>query len=164
MKADKTHDSARKSASGARKGPDARNPEPKSGLAMRSRNRSRQGFTLIELLAVLAIVGVLIGLLFTLSGVVWRRTRQSRATAQLETLADILNAYRLEYATYPDGLSDIADRLPPGFDTGTNGIPLDPWKNPYAYEYRTDAPHAYTLYSHGPDGTNVLDSRIHPGR
>ncbi len=128
---------------------------------MTAENQCRQGFSLIELLAVLAVASLLAGMVFALAGAVWRNARAARAQAQMETIADLLEIYRLEYAAYPDSLADLADRFPPRYAFDEHKLPLDPWNRPY--RYATNSPHAYALLSYGPGGTNDTNRWIRFG-
>ena len=124
-------------------------------------NKAQSGFTLIELLMVMAIIGVLAGMVFALGGNVYGRSEITRAKAQMELIAQALETYKSRYFDYPwntDGdysgitLSDalLGLRDPEGNlltdepmqietlefkDDGDFQIIIDPWGMPYIYMY-----------------------------
>jgi len=116
-------------------------------------NFKKAGFTLIELMAVLIIVGILIGLVFGISGYAGRAARRGKAVAQLEEISNALEDYLADSGVYPNTLQVITGRLSSSFRFDLlTGLPLDPWKE--AYAYTTNSPYSYRLLSYGPEGTN----------
>jgi general secretion pathway protein G len=119
------------------------------------------GFTLLELLVVLAILGLLIGLvapavLHQLSGAKDKIAKQS-----IERLAGVLDLYELDVGSYPasdQGLQALISK--PSDVTNWNGpylkgegLPNDPWGHPFQYRSPSARQnHPYDLYSLGPDG------------
>jgi general secretion pathway protein G len=119
------------------------------------------GFTLLELLVVLAILGLLIGL-------VGPRVMQQFGSAKVKVahlsigrLATALDMYKLDVGIYPtteQGLQALVTR-PTGvarwsgpYMTGEN-VPEDPWGRPFVYRNPSQrAGHEYDLYSLGPAG------------
>lgn len=135
--------------------------EPEAASAAAERRRRQGGFTLLELLVVLAILGLLIGLvaprvLDILGNAKVKIARQS--IARLETVLDI---YKLDVGRYPtteQGLKALITR-PPGVANWAgpyikgDKIPQDPWGHPFHYRNPSGRPgHAYDLYSLGPTG------------
>lgn len=63
--------------------------------------RSRLAFTLIELLTVIAIIGVVAGLLLSLAGASSRVKVERRVKAELEQLVTAIESYKVKYGSYP---------------------------------------------------------------
>ena len=113
----------------------------------------RAAFTLIELLAVIAIIGVLLGMIVGLSGYAMRMSQESKAKAEIEVWSRALEEYMLEKGSFPEFLTDIEDDEIPE-DVGL----ADPWGNDYQYSRSAIHAHAFTLYSMGPDGLHGDDA------
>lgn len=103
---------------------------------MLSATRCRAGFTLLEVVVVLAILGVLAGVLFPqLAG----RTTQGQAAnlaSNLDVLADAIQTYRGDVNRYPSRLTYLPDAPPASGATDACGRPLPPglaaaWGGPY---------------------------------
>lgn len=120
------------------------------------------GFTLLEILVVIAILGLLIGLV---APAVLRQlggARVSVAKQSVERLGSVLDLYKLDIGSYPSteqGLAALA-RQPPGAPNWNgpylkgDGVPLDAWNHPYTYRNPSQrSGHDYDLCSLGPNGT-----------
>ena len=62
---------------------------------------SRNGFTLIELLTVIAIIGVIAGMIFAISGPAKVRQYRSTARGEMERIEAELENYKAKYGSYP---------------------------------------------------------------
>lgn len=135
-----------------------------------SNHRPAGAFTLVELLVAIALIGILGGLIFSISPWIFRRGDSSRANAEIEAISVALEAYRMHFGDYPQArnprqLFDALDgKLGPGvtpavlnpparpflqagqFSLGSDTLPelLDPWDNPYQYRYISREPPATT--------------------
>lgn len=121
--------------------------------------RKSRGFTLVELLVVLAILGLLAGLVGPQVMKFLGSSKTKTAALQIEDLGATLDLYRLEVGSYPstsEGLEAlVAD---PGNTPNWNGpylkksqVPKDPWGNDY--QYRSPGEHGpYDIWSLGADG------------
>lgn len=118
---------------------------------------SRDGFTLIEIIVVIAVISILAGLLLGVSKYADRATKRARAKSDVEGIANRLSDYFVENGRFPASLKDITN-MTAALSYDTNGLPLDPWGNPY--EYSISSAISYRLYSLGPDMTNDADNII----
>jgi general secretion pathway protein G len=125
-----------------------------------TRWRSVAGFTLIELLAVIALIGVLMGIVTPRLEDFLETTKVTQAIADITVIQLDVVAYSAEH-----------DSLPPDLATIGRGTLLDPWGNPYQYlNYggNTQNPQGarkdrslhplnsdFDLYSAGADGQSV---------
>jgi len=99
-----------------------------------------RGFTLIEIMVVVVIIGLLAAIVApNLIGNI-DRAAVTRAKADLRTIDNALNLYRLDNFRYPstdEGLQALVTN--PGEATAPNwkqylrSVPLDPWNNEYVY-------------------------------
>ena len=137
----------------------------------RKRRRRRGGFTLIEVMLVLVILMIL----GTLTGVAVNQAQKSAyvraATAQIGMFKTPLGGYRLDVGDFPStqqGLEALreapSDLANPDKWHGKyleEPVPLDPWDNPYQYEYpgSTDED-SFDIWSWGPDGIDGTDDDI----
>lgn len=125
------------------------------------RRRDERGFTLLELLVVLAILGLLIGLVAPAALRQLGSAKLKIAHQSIERLASVLDIYKLDVGSYPtteQGLEALLTR-PPGVTHWSgpylkgDAVPEDPWGRPFVYRMPSDRPgHDYDLYSLGPDG------------
>lgn len=116
-------------------------------------NPAKNGFTLVEMITVLAIIGILTGLVLGLAKYARRQAFTARATADLERINTALIEHKLNYGNYPEIKGSSATNLL--YTAITNYIPskftfVDPWSRAYQYIYKTNTPNTYDLYSFGP--------------
>ena len=117
------------------------------------------GFTLLEIMIVVFIVGLLATLVAPRLMGRTDEARRVKASADLATLAQALDLYRLDsgaYPTTPQGLAALVSRpttppVPRAWREGgyVDEVPPDPWGNPYVYVATADR---FVLKSLGGDG------------
>ncbi|MGH8584432.1 MAG: type II secretion system major pseudopilin GspG [Gammaproteobacteria bacterium] len=123
--------------------------------------RSLPGFTLLELLVVLAILGLLAGLVGPRIMKLFAGAQSDTVALQIKNLSTTLDAYRLDVGRYPstsEGLQALIES--PSNGARWNGpyldkkaIPKDPWGNELQYRYPGEHGE-FDLYSLGADNTD----------
>ena len=127
--------------------------EPRTGISL-SKSCCKTGFTLVELLVVVAIMGILMGLIAGIGTLAKQKAYESKTKAELQHIAKAVNDYLADNGTCPLDL-DAAFylKLPESVRDGK-----DSWGMPYIYKRLTV--NTFSLYSRGrdrqegSDGTN----------
>lgn len=125
------------------------------------RCRGDAGFTLLEILVVIAILGLLIGLVAPAALRQLGSARNSVAKQSIERISSVLDLYKLDVGSYPSsdqGLGALVQK-PSGADNW-NGpylkgdtLPMDPWNHPFVYRNPSErGGHDYDLCSLGQSG------------
>jgi general secretion pathway protein G len=121
------------------------------------------GFTLLEILVVIAILGLLIGLVAPAALRQLGGARTSIARQSIQRIGSVLDLYKLDVGSYPNteqGLGALVAQ-PAGVSTWNGpylkgeGVPADPWNHPYSYRApSTRGGHEYDLCSAGADASD----------
>jgi general secretion pathway protein G len=122
---------------------------------------ARRGFTLLEVMVVVFILGLLATIVVPRLAGRTDEARRVKAIADMKSVAQALDLYRLDAGTYPttqQGLAALVERPtappaparwnPQGY---LDRVPVDPWGRPYVY-FRSDGDR-YELRCLGADGT-----------
>ena len=128
---------------------------------IRTRPASEAGFTLVELMVVVVILGLLATEVMINVLPSQDRAMREKAKADISTLEQAVETYRLEMLTYPttaQGLQALV-QAPAGLarpDRYRDGgyvrrLPDDPWGQPYQYAYPGEHGR-FDVYSFGADG------------
>ncbi len=127
--------------------------------ALRAMNIPVRGFSLIELMIVLAIIGLLAGLV---GPQLLNRLEASKidvAETQIKMLRGALQTYRIDVGTYPTTAQGLTALMSAPDEVAEfwrgpylqDELPADPWRNPYQYEAPVDNLQGFALYSFGAD-------------
>ena len=112
------------------------------------------GFTLLELMVVLVILGLLAGMVSVRTRSYLVAGKQNTAKVEIAKIVDALEAYYAVYNHYPtneEGLAILASKSEKFPDGLLNKVPVDPWGNPYVYNYPgKNGP--FEIMSYGADG------------
>ena len=102
-----------------------------------SQRRGEEGFTLVELMVVLVIIGLLATVVLINVLPSQDKAMQTKARADIATLEQAMEMYRLDNFSYPADLNALV-QPPAGGDATryrTGGyikkLPSDPWNRPY---------------------------------
>ncbi len=124
----------------------------------RANAASCAGFTLIELIVVVAIIGLLAGLVVPQFIKQEEKATAKAVKAQIELLGTALDTFRLDVGRYPtsqEGLQAL-NQKPGGLERWDGPylkkeVPADPWGKPYVY--KSPGEHGpYEILSYGADG------------
>lgn len=117
-----------------------------------------EGFTLVELMVVIVIVGLLATVVLINVLPSQDKAMATKAKADIATLSQAMEMYRLDNFAYPSDLNALASP-PPGAAATRNrsggyvkNLPTDPWKRPYQLSIPGKSG-AFDIYSLGADGT-----------
>jgi len=122
--------------------------------------RNQRGFTLVEILVVLAIIGLLMGLVGPQVLKVLGDARGKTAKVQIQNLGAALDVFYLDAGRYPtpdEGLNALLHR-PTEIETWNGpyvkgaALPKDPWGRPYVYRVPGRNGEPFEIISLGPNG------------
>jgi general secretion pathway protein G len=117
------------------------------------------GFTLVEMLVVIAIIGLIMGLIGPRVLNYLSESKVKTARIQLQSFSSALDLFYLDAGRFPstaEGLAALVRRTPgvaawSGPYLKGGNVPSDPWS--HAYIYRSPGEHGpYDIVSYGADG------------
>lgn len=131
-------------------------------LLHRGAGRRDDGFTIVEMLVVLAIIGLIMGLVGPRVLTMLADSKVKTARIQMENISASLDVFYLDNGRYPTGSEGLAALMQRPGDAATwagpylkgSGVPADPWGHPYLYK-SPGASAPFDLSSAGPDGRDA---------
>ena len=119
----------------------------------RKRCEGAAGFTLIEVLLVVAILGILAGVVVVNFSGKQKKAQINAARASIQAICTAVDMYEVDTGRLPPSLNALVSN-----DGSPNwngpyvrgGVPIDPWANEFGYATRGDSD--YEVYSNGPEG------------
>lgn len=119
----------------------------------------RDGFTLVELMVVIVIIGLLATVVAINVLPSQDRAMVGKARADISTLEQAVETYRLDNLTFPPSLDALVSapaglQNPERYRQGgyIRRLPEDPWGNPYQYRAPGQDGRAFDVWSFGADG------------
>ena len=130
--------------------------------AERKLRKKRNGFTLVELMVVIFILGLLTTIVVINVMPSQDRAMVAKAKADIATLGQALEMYRLDNLAYPGSSDGLQALIAPPASLATTAryrqggyikkLPDDPWGRPYQYDNPGRRGPGFDLYSLGADG------------
>src|SRR6188768_3333957 len=99
-------------------------------MMKKMRRQRRRGFTLLEILVVIAILGLLTGMVAVAVVPAFTKAKVDTTKTNIHTTMDLLKQYYLRKSKYPDtgtGLKALVD------EQITDKVPKDAWDKEFVY-------------------------------
>jgi general secretion pathway protein G len=109
---------------------------------------------LIEFTMVLALIGLLAGVVTFSARSIMTRGKQNAARGEIATLASAIETFYTAYGRYPsndEGLNILTRKTEKFTEPLISQLPVDPWGHPYVY-VQPGREHAYEVMCLGADG------------
>ncbi|AKM10661.1 type II secretion system major pseudopilin GspG [Croceicoccus naphthovorans] len=127
-----------------------------------ARKKRRNGFSLVELMVVLFIIALLATVVAINVLPSQDKAMKVKAQSDIATMAQAMEMYRLDNATYPsqsDGLNALVSppatlTMPQNYRSGgyIKSLPADPWGRAYQYRSPGNNGKPFEIFSLGADG------------
>jgi len=120
------------------------------------RRRVRAGFTLVEMLLVVAIIGILAGVVVANFTGKQKKAAINATRASIDAIRTAVDMYEVDTGRFPPSLNSLVEKDDAPNWSGPyirGGIPMDQWGHPF--KYTTDG-ETYKVISDGPpDGQPI---------
>ncbi|HZN39939.1 MAG TPA: type II secretion system major pseudopilin GspG [Planctomycetota bacterium] len=124
----------------------------------RTQVRPEAGFTLVEIMVVVVILGLLATLVVQNVIGAGDTARETKAKADVRTIADAIRSYRTKNGKFPESLDVLATKDERG-RSELEELPKDPWDHEYILR-EGDRPTEFEVISMGPDGSENTEDDI----
>lgn len=114
-----------------------------------TRRPREEGFSLVELLVVIVIIGLLATIVIINVMPAADRAAVTKARADIATLEQGLDMYRLDHMRYPTADQGLQALVAAEY---IRRLPDDPWGNPYLYRTPGPGGRPFLIASRGADG------------
>src|SRR5687767_5484603 len=111
--------------------------------------RREEGFSLVELMVVIVIIGLLATIVIINVMPAADRAANTKARADIATLEQAIEMYRLDHLTYPPAAEGLQALISGRY---IRRLPDDPWGNPYRYTVPGADGQSFQISSWGADG------------
>lgn len=111
--------------------------------------RGEDGFSLVELMVVIVIIGLLATIVIINVMPAADRAAVTKARADIATLEQAIEMYRLDHMTYPTTQQGLQALVSGNY---IRRLPNDPWSNPYHYSAPGAEGRPFRVASLGADG------------
>jgi general secretion pathway protein G len=115
-------------------------------MRRKAARKREEGFTLVELMVVIVIIGLLATVVVINVMPAADKASRTKAEADIATLEQAAEMYRLNRGAYPETLQALAA------EGMVKRLPNDPWGRAYQYRSPGGEGRAFDIYSFGADG------------
>ena len=119
------------------------------GRRRRRAGKDEEGFSLVELMVVIVIIGLLATIVIINVMPAADRAANIKARADIATLEQAVEMYRLDHMRYPTGDEGLQALIAGRY---IRRLPDDPWGNPYRYATPGADGQPFRIASWGADG------------
>ena len=113
------------------------------------KRQGEEGFSLVELMVVIVILGLLATIVIINVMPAADRAANTKARADIATLEQAIEMYRLDHLTYPPTREGLQALITGHY---IRRLPNDPWGNPYRYSVPGPDGRPFQIASWGSDG------------
>lgn len=122
------------------------------GRLVAARSKGARGMTLIEIMVVVAILGLIAGVVAVGMQGAWGGAQVDKARLDISGFEQGLDIYKLKKGRFPNSSEGLQVLYSEGILKGT--LAKDPWGKEYLYLFPGQKnPKGYDIVSYGPDGS-----------